>query len=411
MTDRPTTYVGLDVSGSLVRCVVGVGEADGLEFLACGSMPQLRWDDEEDRSTDFTPEAVHEVVREVEREAGLTVVSAVVGITGPHIHARLVRSSIELQPGPRRVTLEDVRDVLEKAEQGVRGAASTALQLVPLEFAAGGRVGVSSPVGLPAARLEAYTRVVETDRRSFIHVNNTVKRAGIRVDECILAGFGAAYATLEPPEHPETVAHLDFGGSASTLTAYVGGNLRLACGIPIGWEDLVRDVGATFGTDEAVASSLIAQLGRVDYDPGTAPLTIFVPGPDPKDPVGTGAVRSLSLLTKVITRRIDDCFEYVRFELREAGLGLNDVYGLVLTGDIAGLPGIASAATTATHIKSRVGIPTRLRDLPVALQNPGWACAVGLVLYAHRLMCESDEGPAASDTWEGRGRVAEERVL
>ena len=411
MTDRPNTYVGLDASGSLARCVVGVGEGAGLQYLACGSMPPLRWDDDEDRSTDLTPEALHEVVCEVERDAGLTVVSAVVGTTGPHVHAQLVRSSIDLQPGPRPVTLDDVRAVLEKAEEGVRGASARTLQLVPLEFAAGGHAGLSSPLGFRTTRLEAYTRVVEIDWPSFERVNSMVKRAGIRVDECILGGFAAAYATLEASELAGTVAHLDFGRSASSLTAYVRGSLRLACGLPIGWEDLVRDVAATFGTDAAVASSLIAQLGRVEYDPGSPLATIFVPGPDPTDPVGSGAVRSWSLLTKVITRRIDDCFQYVRSEFHEAGLGPGDVHALVLTGDLAGLPGIAPAATRATHIKARVGTPTGLTDLPAALRSPGWACAVGLVLYAHRLVCGPDGETAESEARDDSGRVTEGRVL
>lgn len=411
MTDRPNTYVGLDVCGALARCVVGVGEGTDLEYLACGSMPEVRWDDPEGRSSELTTEALHEVVCEVERDAGLTVVSAVVGTTGPQVHAQLVRSAIDLQPGSRPVTLDDVRAVLEKAEEGVRGESATILQQVPLEFVAGGQAGVSNPLGYTTDRLEAYTRVVETDRRSFERVNTTVKRAGIRVDECILGGFAAAYATLDPSELSAAVAHLDIGRSASSLTAYLGGSLRLACGIPIGCEDLVRDVAATFGTDEAVASSLISQLGRVDYDSGNPQMTIFVPGPDPTDPAGSGAVRSWSLLTKVITRRIDDCFDYVRAELREAGLRLDELDALVLTGDPAALPGIASAATRATRINARVGIPTGLRGLPTALRSPGWACAVGLVQYAHLLVRESMGEAAASDAQGDSRRFAEERIL
>ena len=348
-------------------------------------MQPLRWDADQERSTDLTPEALHEIVCEVEREAGLTVVSAVVGSSGPRVKSQLVRSAIDLHPGPRTVTLDDVREVLEQAESGVRGANALILQLVPLEFLADNQSGLSNPVGLQASRLEAYVRVVETDRHSFESVHSVVKGAGIRIHESILGGFAAAFATVTPHELAKGVVNLDFGRSASSLTAYADGSLRIAAGIPIGWDNLVRDVMSTFGTEASVASSLITQLGRVEYDALSQFASIFVPGPDPGDPVGSGAERSWSLLIKVITRRVDDYFHYLRSELQSARLAPENAHTLVLTGDMAALPGIARAATVATGLKARVGVPRALKGMPAVLRHPGWACAAGLAFYAHRL--------------------------
>ncbi len=408
MTDRPDTFVGLDMAGALARCLVGVRQPAGLTYLACGSMPSLRWDAEGQRHSELTGEALREVVCEVERAAGLTVFSAVVGTCGQRVESQLVRSGIDLGSEPRAVTMDDIRLVLEKAEGGVRGTSSTVLQLIPLEFVAGDRAGLVNPLGMTTSQLETYVRVIETDRQSFGEVNAAVKRAGLRVEECILGGFAAAYATLEERDLAEGVANLDFGGFSAGLTAYVGRTLRLAVGLPIGRNDLVRDVMTTFGTDASVASSLISQLGRVEYDTAKQFSSIFVPGPDPTDPVGSGGLRSWSLLIKVITRRVDDCFQHLRSEFRRAQLGKADVRTLVLTGDLAGLPGIARAAMMATGLRTRVGVPKGLLDLPAELRSPAWASAVGLVLYANRLAGDGPAGTTSADFEENAVTLREQ---
>ena len=117
----------------------------------------------------------------------------------------------------------------------------------------------------------------------------------------------------------------------------------------------------------------------------------LISGPDPGDPVGSGAERSWSLLIKVITRRVDDYFHYLRSELQSARLTPENTESLVLTGDMAALPGIVRAATMATGLRARVGVPRALKGMPAELRHPGWACAAGLAFYAHRLAQDGTE--------------------
>ncbi len=384
MTDKQDTYVGLDMGGAQTRCLVAVADGPDLSYLSCGSMPPARWTESDGQESQITAESVHEVLCEAERGAGLTIMSAVVGIGGARVSSHLVHTAVALPPDRNRVQMDDVRDVVKKAERGLLSARSTLLQLVPLKFVAGTCDGLRNPVGYQAKRLEAFVRVIATHEEEHAAANSLVKDAGIRVEETILDGFAAAYGTLEPAELAAGVAHLEFGKTASSLTAYCHGGLRLATGLPIGRDDLVADLARAFDTNASIASSLISDFGRVEFDTGDDSKFVFVPGPD-SDPVGSGAMRSCRLLNKIITRRVDDCLQLARAELLQVGIGDGGVRSLVLTGDVAALPGMRTMARVVVGLRTRIGVPSRPQNLPAALRHPGWACAAGLVLYAHRL--------------------------
>ena len=385
MTDKPNTFVGLDMSGALTRCLVAVASGGHLRYLSCGFMPPARWDDSDATDTDFTAESVYEVIREAEEGAGATIVSAVVGVGAAGVTSHLVHTGVTLPADVGKIRPCDVQAVIEKAEQGLVRRSTTALQLVPLEFIAGPCRGLRDPIGYPAGRLEAFVRTIAMRQSDHDSVSALVNEAGIRVKDTILGGFAAAFGTLSQEEMNEGVAHLEFGKAATSLSVYCRGCLRLAIGLPIGRDDLVEDVARSLKTTRAVASSLIIDFGRVEFDLGQEGVLVFVPGSNPRDPVGSGAMRSCRLVNRIITRRVNDCLQMAHEELRNISMQGGAVRSLVLSGDMAALPGIQERARDFLRLTTRIGLPSKLHDLPRALQHPGWACAAGSVLYAHRL--------------------------
>lgn len=385
MTDKPNTFVGLDMSGALTRCLVAVGNGEQLRYLSCGVMPPVRWDDSDIAVRDSTAQSVYEVIREAEESAGATIVSAVVGVGAGGVSSHLVHTAVTLPAGVGKIRPHDVQGVIEKAEQGLVRQGTAALQLVPLEFIAGPCTGLRDPIGYPASRLEAFVRVIAMRQSDHDSVSALVNDAGIGVKDTILGGFAAGFGTLTQNEMNQGVAHMEFGKTATSLTVYCRGCLRLATGLPIGRDDLVEDIARSLKTSKAVASSLITDFGRIEFDLGLEGAMVFVPGVDANDPVGSGAMRSCRLVNRIITRRVNDCLQMAHEELRGIAMHGDAVCSLVLSGDIAALPGIQERARDLLRLATRIGLPSKLHDLPRALQHPGWACAAGSVLYAHRL--------------------------
>lgn len=385
MTDKPNTFVGIDLSGPQARCLVAAGDGPRLKYLGCGLMPPARWDYEEQAGSQMTHEAVQEAIFEAERSVGLSIVSAVVGIGGAGVRSSLVHSKIRLAKPGTAVTLEDVQRVVRKCGESVTDGNAAVLQMVPLEFAAGSVRGLWHPLGHRADHLEAYVRVISARREDHDSAKKLVNRAGVNVAETVLGGFGAAYATLGRKETDRGVAHLDFGKSASSLTAYCRGTLRLASGIPVGRDRVAEDVGRAFGSDQVVGSALVSDFGRVHDDTSNANSHVVVPSRNGSVPGRALTPWPRKMLDKIIVLRLQECMELARCELDREGLLLGGVNSLVITGDLAALRGAARLAQTVIGLRTRIGIPTAPEGLPGALQSPAWACAAGLALYAYRL--------------------------
>ena len=315
----------------------------------------------------------------------MTVLSAVVGLGGAQVRSNLVHAAVPLPRGRNAVHGDDVARVVQRAAGGVIGRGSTVLQLVPLEFVAGDCGGLRNPVGYPARTLEAYVRVISTHQAEHDGVRRLVNQASVSVEETLLAGFAAAYCTLADGERAAGVAHLEFGKESSGLTAYCGGALRLASGLPVGRDHLVSDVARAFATDAGVASSLISDFGSVSYSSEMSGAYVYAPSLAPSNLDGAGRLWPRDMLDKIIAMRVEECLTLARDELRHEGLAHGSVQSLVLTGDVAELPGVREMAQRIFGLRSRVGVPARPAGLPDALRSPGWACAAGLVLYAHRL--------------------------
>ncbi len=385
MTDKHGTYVGLDMSGSQTRCLIVAADGPRLRYLGCGSMPPAYGTGENGPEAPLTADCVLEVVCEAEREAGLTVVSAVVGVGGSRVQSSLVSSRIRLPVGRELIENRDLADVVWRAARAATNGSTTVLQLVPLEFAVDGRGGLRNPVGLAARRLEALVRVISMANADHDIVTSLVNQASFRVEETVLSAFAAAYSTLTPSEYANGVAHLDFGKSSSGLVAYCSGALALARSIPVGHDHWVNDVSRAFGTDRAVASSLIADFGRAVHADAMNGVSIFVPQPEPGSSGQHGTLWPRNMLDKIIALRIEECMTLVRDSLLRDGVRPGDVQSLVLTGDVATIPGVQEMAHQIVGLRCRVGVPTRLESLPETLRSPGWACAAGLVMYANRL--------------------------
>ena len=97
-------------------------------------------------------------------------------------------------------------------------------------------------------------------------------------------------------------------------------------------------------------------------------------------------------------------------ELRSLAVQGEAIRSLVLSGDMAALPGIQERARDGLRLPTRIGLPSKVHGLPPALQHPGWACAAGSVLYAHRLAYWQERNTNKQETLASSGLRQEEGI-
>ena len=372
--------VGLDLGTHHTRCVAALEENSRLRFLSSGWAPSRGWSRGVIADQDPVLESVEKAVEETEKNGGVVVEAAVVGVGG-HVNSNVCHSYVNLPAGESLIQQEHVDALIKAAGRAPLSDDRAVVQIIPLQFTVDRQAAVRNPRGMHGKRLDGHVQVISASAQAHDNVRAVVNRAGVVVEETVFEGFAAAYAVLEEQEREMGVAVLDMGASSIDLVAYHENDLKLATSIPVGGEHFINDVSEVLRTPRAAAEQLVEQYGCVSANESPSNVLIEVPG------LGDEPWRSQprQLLNDVLHARAEETFELVRKELDRNRLRDRLIAGVVLTGGLAGLVGGCDLAEQTLNTSARIGLPPGLEDLPDELDHPGWATAIGLVLYAQRL--------------------------
>jgi cell division protein FtsA len=373
--------VGLDLGSHRIRCLVALEEDSHLRFISHGSAPSRGWARGVIADQDPVMASVEAAIEEAERNGGMVIEAAVVGVGGGHIRSNVCHSYVNLSAPGAEIGPEHIEDLVKTASHAPLSSDRTAIQVVPLEFTVDQQITVRNPRGMKARRLDGHAQVVSAAAQAHNNVHAVVNRAGIVVEETVFEAFAAAQAVLEEQERELGIAVADMGSGSTDLVAYVENDLRLALGIPLGGDHFVNDVAEVMKTSRSDAEMLIQQYGCATVD--EAPSNVSVEVPRLSD--GQPQTYPRSLLNEILRARAEEVFEVLAKELRRARIHDRLIGGLVLTGGLAALAGACDVAEDMLDCNVRIGLPPRIEDLPDQLDQPGWSTAMGLVLYGQRL--------------------------
>jgi cell division protein FtsA len=109
------------------------------------------------------------------------------------------------------------------------------------------------------------------------------------------------------------------------------------------------------------------------------------------------------ILSEILQPRAEEIFHLLWDEIGRAGYEKSLNSGIVLTGGGALLEGMAEIAEQIFDLPIRRGHPTGIGGLADHVNNPAFATAVGLVMYAHRNYAGEPARPVGAGAF---GRVA-----
>ncbi len=381
MRKRHDYLVGLDAGTDQTRCVVALEEDSHLRFISHGQATADGWTRESITNQDAVLQSVEECVQQAEKNGGMAIEAAVVGVGGSHVQSNVSHTYVHLPSGENEVQQAQVDAVVRAAGESSLGGDRTLLQLIPLSFAVDQQSGVQNPVGMSGQRLDAHVQVITAQAQAHSNLCAVVNRASLVVQETVFEPFAAAQAVLEEREREMGVVVIDMGAGSVDFAAYVDSHLRLAGALPVGGSHFVGDVSTVLRTPREEAARLIQQYGCAIAEQTPQNIMIEVPGivPELSEP------KPRRLLNRILQARAEETFELVAAELRRSRLEHLVIAGVVLTGGLAALAGLCDVAESTMNTPARIGLPPRLEDMPQELDHPAWATTIGLVLYAQRL--------------------------
>jgi cell division protein FtsA len=369
--------VGLDIGTSKVVAIVGeMTEEGGVEIVGLGSHPSRGMKKGVVVNIESTVQSIQRAVEEAELMAGCRIHSVYAGIAGSHIQSMNSHGMVAIKD--REVSYGDIERVIEAAKAVPLHGENRILHVLPQEYSIDTQEGIKEPIGMSGVRLEAKVHMVTGAVNAAQNIERCVQRCGLETDDIILEQLASSYAVLTEDEKELGVCLVDIGGGTTDIAIFTDGSIRHTAVIPIAGDQVTNDIAMALRTPTQHAEDIkikyacaLTQLAREDE-------TIKVPS------VGDRPPRDLSrqALAEVVEPRYDELFTLIQAELRRSGFEDLVAAGIVLTGGTSKMEGVVELAEEIFHMPVRLAKPIGVTGLVDVINNPIYATAVGLLLYA-----------------------------
>jgi len=367
-TTKVCTVVGEVLEEQPLRILgVGIAAANGLNR---GMVENLR-----DAS-----ESIRMSVEQAERSSGTRILSAHVGLAGPHISSQNNRGIVAIPDRAVPISQDDVNRVLDGARIVSIPTNREIMHAIPRYYIVDGQDHVTDPVGMYGQRLDAETHIVSGLTTVLQNATKCVESAGVQVETLIVSSLASAEAVLDAEERRQGVVMVDIGGGTTDIVVFTDGSVCHTAVLPVGGNHITRDLVIGLRCPYQSAEDAKALYGHAipsAIDPEeTVELDVF----------GAEGRKSVSRrrIAVIAQARIEEICEMA---IREVRRSVHDDIlsaGLVLTGGTANLAGIAEAAEQVTGLPARVGAPHGIQGLIDSLSDPAYASSVGVLQMAVR---------------------------
>ncbi len=314
---------------------------------------------------------------QAERVARANIDACAVGVGGPHIRGLNTNGGLDLGRRMREIGPEDVRAAVERARAVERPPDREILHLLPRQFILDGQEGIFDPVGMVGARLEVDLHIATCSGSALQSTVTCANRAGLEVSEAVLEPIAAAESTLSADERELGSCLLDIGAHSSDLAVFFEGAVAYTASVPIGGAHFSNDLAVGLEIPVAQAEELKQQFGNAVVTAVPQEAEIETADPRPRR-------LPLRALAEILEPRGRELLYYVKESLRHGGVAEALGAGCVMTGGGAMLPGMLDIAESQLRVPARIGMPVRLPHMPSELVHPGFATAIGTVLYVQR---------------------------
>src|SRR6184192_1113703 len=387
-----TVLVAIDIGTTKVCVLIGeAGRAGGVDVIGIGQAPSDGLRKGVVVDIDRTVQSVASAVDAAERLSGLKVRSAFVGISGSHVSSQNSRGMIAVSGRQHDVTREDTLRAIEAARAVSIPNTREILHVIPRGYVVDNNAGVRDPIGMSAVRLEVETHIVTASTTSVQNLSKCVQRAGIEIDELVLAPLATAEATLNDEDRELGVFLADIGGDTTDVAIFQDGSISHCATIPMGGRSVTADLGILLRVTPDVAESVKFKYGnavRVDVDPDEV-LQVTSIGED----TSHGVTRRH--IAEIVESRVAEILKFIAAEIEAAGATNRLQAGLVLTGGGGQLMGMPRAARDQLGMSARVVPPSGLGGLTDQISAPPYAAASGLLLWGARNWSTDEERASA----------------
>ena len=379
-----TIIADMDQGGNVVVTGVGLTPSNGLHKGLVVNINDAR-------------EAIRESVRKAEQASGYKVESAYIGVTGRHVTSLNNRGVVAITRNDRLVRSDDLKRVLQCAQNVKVPADRKLLHVIPRGYAVDGQLGVKNPIGMHGFRLDVETHIITAAVTSVQNLIKCIRGIGIDIDDLVLEPLASSEAVLTDDEKDVGVILADIGGGTTDIAVFKDGSIWHTAILPVAGYQLTRDVSIGLGLPFDVAEEMKKRYGSV--------MPVYEGKMEtPSAMAADGHGVSYQDLCDIVRARMEEIVRLILLELPRTEYETLVPAGLVLTGGSSNISGIEVLGRDILRLPVRVGAPNNINGISDILRDPAHATGVGLLLWGAK-----HEGKQVK--WQGGGLGAGLRHL
>lgn len=368
-------FVSLDIGSSSVKCIIGeVVDQTTIHMIGVGKEKSSGIKKGSIVDIDAAGQSIRKAINQAERMLGISVKKVVVGIPANQVALQKVKGVVAISNDNREITDEDLDRVMESAESMVGAHGHTRVELIPEQFIVDNLPEISDPRGMLGIRLE-MDATVATSPDTYLHnIVRCVERTGVEIQQIYLQPHVSGYYALTEDEKSRGTLFIDMGADTTTIGVYKDSRFTNVAMIPIGGENITKDLSIILKTSMEQAEKIKKDYGHAFYDTASDHEMFTVPiiGTDSKEQY------SQRFISEIIGARVEEIFDLILDELYAQQV--EDLPGgVVITGGVAKLEGLQELATEKLQSSVRLYTPTQ-----IGARDPELSGAVSLIRYAYK---------------------------
>ncbi len=384
---RERIFVGLDIGSSSVRVVVGKQESElgtpsiiGVgEAASAGIRRGVIVDIDEAVSS------IAEALEKAERMTGLTIDHAVVSVGGAQITSQESHGVVAVARADGEITESDVVRVVDASQAISIPANREILHVIPKNFTVDGQTGIKDPVGMSGIRLEVDSQIIQASVPFIKNLTKCIMQAGLEIDDLVLAPLAAAQAVLTKKQKELGVALIDLGGGTTGMVVFEEGDLVTSTILPVGSMHITNDLAIGLRTSVDTAEKIKLQYGQAEMKEVKKDIEIDLAKIDRQE---DGKVSSKHI-AEIVEARLEETLDLINKELKRINRDGQLPAGVILTGGGAKLPGVVELAKKQLRLPVIIGLPSSVATVIDRVNDPSFATAIGLVLWANEFLLGS----------------------
>ncbi len=392
--------VGVDIGSSKIATVIGQLQEDSVNILGVAESASRGIKRGQIVDIEEAASSINTSLDAAERMAGYSVDSVFVSMSGVHIVSQNSKGIVAISASNQEISAGDLDRVLEAAGAISIPSSTVILHVLPKTFTVDGETGIRDPIGMTGVRLEVDTHIITANAVSVKNIQKVLEQdAGVNVASVVFAGLASSLSALTETEKELGVIMIDIGAGVTNICIYVDGALSYSSVIPIGARHITNDLAIGLRISLESAEKIKLHLSNKYVKKGRFQEEKSQEEPqDEMDLAGLRLVEDLkkvsqkTLIDGIIKPRLNELFTMVGIELKKSGFATQTPAGVVITGGGAKTAGAQECAKRMLSMPVRVGLPTNITGLIDDVENPTFATAVGLLIYANSFKSEKEQG-------------------